>query len=142
MDSADPKTLHAALSAQGVRIFHHEEQLGLISQGVKELVGRQAELQDSVSSQIQQLTDHMHQFIAHLQTTPPVTSSTAFLSRILLTLSNRSRLFLHYGWLFRRDSPETPSTAEPSLCSAICIFNTIQGLFHQTMLKWRLPCPI
>ena len=48
MDPADPRTLHAALSAQGVKIFHHEEQLGLVNQGIKELGGRQAEFQEVI----------------------------------------------------------------------------------------------
>ncbi|KAJ3607967.1 hypothetical protein NHX12_025018 [Muraenolepis orangiensis] len=54
MDSADPKTFHATLSAPGVKIYQHEEQLGSISQGVKDLAGRQAEFQDFVTSKIQQ----------------------------------------------------------------------------------------
>jgi len=59
MDSADPKTLHAA---QGVRLFHHEEQLGLISHGVKELVGSQAELYPDTTA------DGSHAAIPHSPT--------------------------------------------------------------------------
>lgn len=76
MDPADPRTLHAALSAQGVKIFHHEEQLGLVNQEMQELRGRQAGIQEALSTQMQQLAVQMNHFFTHQQTAPPVTSST------------------------------------------------------------------
>ncbi|KAJ3590628.1 hypothetical protein NHX12_008578 [Muraenolepis orangiensis] len=102
-----PKTLHTALSAQGVNIYQHQQQLGSISQRVKDLAGRQADLQDSVTSQIQQLTAHMHQFFIHLQiaqTAPPSADFTDFtdtMSRIFdhtspATEASRRLLQMHH----------------------------------------------
>lgn len=77
MDPADPRTLHAALSVQGVTIFHHEEKLDKVSREIQELRGRQAGVQEELSTQMQQLVAQMNNFFTHQQTAPPVTSSTA-----------------------------------------------------------------
>ena len=65
MDPADPRTLHAALSAHGVKMIHHKEQLGMATQRIQELRGRQAEIQENISTQLQQLAEKMNRLIPH-----------------------------------------------------------------------------
>lgn len=69
MDSADPKTLQTALSAQGNIIYQHQEQLKTISHGVKDLSDRQEDFQTSVTSQVNQLAEQLHRVLTHLETT-------------------------------------------------------------------------
>ena len=76
MDSADPKNLQTALSAQSTKIHQQETQLSSVSRGVQELSRRQEEFQASVTSQVNHLASQLHQVLSHLGTAPPVTPPT------------------------------------------------------------------
>ena len=73
MDSADPKNLQTALSAQSTKIHQQETQLSSVSRGVQELSRRQEEFQASVTSQVNHLASQLHQVLSQLGTAPPAT---------------------------------------------------------------------
>ncbi|KAI3373874.1 hypothetical protein L3Q82_022445 [Scortum barcoo] len=78
MDSADANTIKTALDTQAYRLKHHDAQLSNIAAGVKQLTDSQADLQASVATKVNQLTDQMQSltsrlegFIATLSPSPP-----------------------------------------------------------------------
>lgn len=67
MDPADSETVKIALRAQGTRLHQHEEQLGAINLGVRDLTGRQENVQASVNTQVNHLAEQLHRVLAHLE---------------------------------------------------------------------------
>ncbi|KAK5887876.1 hypothetical protein CesoFtcFv8_016436 [Champsocephalus esox] len=67
MDPVDSETVKIALRAQGTRLHQHEEQLGAINLGVRELTCRQENFQASVNTQVNHLAEQLHRVLAHLE---------------------------------------------------------------------------
>lgn len=77
MDPADSDPVRNALKKQGSRLQQHEEQLGSINQGVRDLHHRQGEFQASINEQVSRLTEQLHRVLTHLETGPAATPSPA-----------------------------------------------------------------
>ncbi|KAI3376751.1 hypothetical protein L3Q82_000348 [Scortum barcoo] len=67
MDSADANTIKTALDTQAYRLKHHDAQLSNIAAGVKQLTDSQADLQVSVATKVNQLTDQMQSLTSRLE---------------------------------------------------------------------------
>ncbi|KAI3375828.1 hypothetical protein L3Q82_004109 [Scortum barcoo] len=67
MDSADANTIKTALDTQAYRLKHHDAQLSNIAAGVKQLTDSQADLQASVATKVNQLTDQMQSLTSRLE---------------------------------------------------------------------------
>ena len=59
-------SLHTVLKAKGIQIFHHEDQLSLLCQGLRELADGNEGFQSSICDQVGSLSDQLHQLMASL----------------------------------------------------------------------------
>ncbi|KAI3365127.1 hypothetical protein L3Q82_010108, partial [Scortum barcoo] len=144
MDPADANTIKTALNAQASWLNHHDAQLSDIVAGLKQLTDSQADLQVSVATKVNQLTDQMQSLISRLEgfiaasPSPPAApappaappcccccASSAASGAIFRCLSPPFRS----AWPHLRSFPVSPVSVVPFSYNVTCIFPWTQTPF-------------
>ncbi|KAI3374155.1 hypothetical protein L3Q82_006021 [Scortum barcoo] len=140
MDSAwTPNTIKTVLNTQAYRLKHHDAQLSNIAAGVKQLTDSQADLQVSVATKVNQLTDQMQSLTSRLEDfiiaspSPPAASgSTSQLHRLLLLLRLKAPPAASISAASAPSSLPVSSAPVPVLASPSEVFRRVRRLAPRT----------